>query len=469
MSISLRHVPASAHDPRRTTKHPVFASTNPIPGPCPSSQPSGIAPRDTLRYPVVTPIDHTVTVSDHRMTARRGHGIIHPVVERARSLGVAIMAEDTLAQRLAAFAVGLRYEDLPPAVVDKAKACILHCLGVGLAGHGSGAVRAARAAILAEEPRPDRRRHHPRHRRAGNRLRRGLRQQLADARQAPGGRLPHRQPPRRHDRARRPGRRRDPRQQRARPHRRRRRRLRDRSGHDGRLHPAQQRAGLPFQPHLRPVRRRHRRRPPARPQRRAVSPTPSATPPPSRPAPSRAATAPTSWCSRSRRPPGAASSPPTSPSRAPAPRPASLEGPIGFYYAFTGGTEGVEHLADHLGSRWEILDVTLKRYPTSMFNQPPIHTMLALTERHDLRPEQIESVLVEMNDFETTYPSAEVHARQATPALGGHRRDARSSSPPPASIAASRSRPTARPAGPRPSRASTACRPTPPRSASPSA
>ena len=84
----------------------------------------------------------------------------------------------------------------------------------------------------------------------------------------------------------------------------------------------------------------------------------------------------------------------------------SLEGPIGFYYAFTGGTEGIDTSADHLGSRWEIMDVTLKRYPTSMFNQPPIHVMLALTERHDLRPEQIESVLVEMNDFETNYPSA---------------------------------------------------------------
>ena len=59
---------------------------------------------------------------------------------------------DTLARRFARFATGLRYQDLPPAVVDKAKACILHCLGVGLAGHGSAAVRAARAAVLAQEP-----------------------------------------------------------------------------------------------------------------------------------------------------------------------------------------------------------------------------------------------------------------------------------------------------------------------------
>jgi hypothetical protein len=41
-----------------------------------------------------------------------------------------------------------------------------------------------------------------------------------------------------------------------------------------------------------------------------------------------------------------------------------------------------------------------------MFNQPPIYAMLTLTERHDLQPDQIESVLVEMNDFETSYPSA---------------------------------------------------------------
>src|ERR671932_543394 len=59
---------------------------------------------------------------------------------------------DTLARRLARFASGLRFEDLPPEVVDKAKACILHCIGVGLAGHGSAAVRAARAAVLVAEP-----------------------------------------------------------------------------------------------------------------------------------------------------------------------------------------------------------------------------------------------------------------------------------------------------------------------------
>ena len=84
----------------------------------------------------------------------------------------------------------------------------------------------------------------------------------------------------------------------------------------------------------------------------------------------------------------------------------SLEGTIGFYYSFIGSNEGLEHLADHLGERWEIMEVTLKRYPTSMFNQPPIQMMLDLTLAHDIQPEQIESAHIEMNDFETSYPGA---------------------------------------------------------------
>ncbi len=84
----------------------------------------------------------------------------------------------------------------------------------------------------------------------------------------------------------------------------------------------------------------------------------------------------------------------------------SLEGPIGFYYSFTGSRDGLDVLADHLGKRWEIMNVTLKRYPTSMFNQPPIHCMLELTRKLDLKPGDIEAIEVEMNDFETTYPGA---------------------------------------------------------------
>src|SRR5215213_6795088 len=58
---------------------------------------------------------------------------------------------DTLARRLAGFASGLKYEDLPPQVLDKARACLLHNIGVGLAGHGSGAAHRAKAAVLKDE------------------------------------------------------------------------------------------------------------------------------------------------------------------------------------------------------------------------------------------------------------------------------------------------------------------------------
>lgn len=96
----------------------------------------------------------------------------------------------------------------------------------------------------------------------------------------------------------------------------------------------------------------------------------------------------------------------------------SLDGQIGFYYAFTGETEGLEHLAEHLGQRWEILEVTLKRYPTSMFNQPPIQMMLDLTLKHDIQPGQIDSVRVEMNEFETTYPGKKFAAYGRRGGLG---------------------------------------------------
>lgn len=327
------------------------------------------------------------------------------VMERLGALGETTMS-DTLARRLARFATGLRYEDLPPAVVDKAKACILHCIGVGLAGHGSGAVRAARAAILAEES------HH------GDG---GATLLVSGERATPYGAafvnssLMHAK-------------------------------LQEDAYHTG-SHP-----GVMIVPAALAVAETRRKSgrdliaavvagyeveaamtadfiPRSNEQGFRSSPTYG---------PFGAAIAAgrllglneeqtthaigyaatfaagtfeggdgtdimVLQVSHAARSGLLAAYLAEHGARASA---TSLEGPIGFYYAFTGSTEGVDSLADHLGTRWEIMDVTLKRYPTSMFNQPPIHVMLALTERHDLRPEQIESILVEMNDFETTYPSA---------------------------------------------------------------
>jgi MmgE/PrpD N-terminal domain len=312
---------------------------------------------------------------------------------------------DTLAQKLARFAMGLRYEDLPPQVVDKAKACILHCIGVGLAGHGSGAVKAARATILAEEAS------------ASN----GATILVTGERATPYGAafvnssLMHAK-------------------------------LQEDAYHTG-SHP-----GVMIVPAALAVAETRGRSgkelitavaagyeieaamtadfiPRSNEQGFRSSPTYG---------PFGAAIAASHLLglsagqaahaigyaatfaagtfeggdgtdimvlqvSQAARSGLLAAYLAEQGARASA---ASLEGPIGFYYAFTGGTESVSFLADHLGSRWEIMDVTLKRYPTSMFNQPPIHVMLSLTEQHDLQPDQIASVLVEMNDFETSYPSA---------------------------------------------------------------
>lgn len=312
---------------------------------------------------------------------------------------------ETLAQRLARFATGLRYEDLPPEVLDKAKACILHCLGVGLAGHASRAVRAARAAVLAQEP-------------AGPE---GASILVSGERATPYGAafvnsaLMHAK-------------------------------LQEDAYHTG-SHP-----GVMLIPAALAVA-----------ETRGASGRDLIAAVVAGYEVEAALTA--DFIPRSNEQ-GFRSSPIYGPfgaaiaagsvlglseqqaahaigyaatfaggtfeggdgtdimvlqvSQAPrsgllaaflaeqgaAASATSLEGPIGFYYAFTGDAEGVERLAEHLGRRWEIMDVTLKRYPTSMFNQPPVHTMLALTERHDLRPDAIDSIRVEMNDFETGYPGA---------------------------------------------------------------
>ena len=46
------------------------------------------------------------------------------------------MSARALAVELGEFVAGLRFEALPPAVVDKAKAVINHALTVGMAGFG---------------------------------------------------------------------------------------------------------------------------------------------------------------------------------------------------------------------------------------------------------------------------------------------------------------------------------------------
>src|SRR3989442_9695166 len=52
---------------------------------------------------------------------------------------------------LGEFVARLRFEDLPPAVVDKAKAVVNHAVTVAMTGFGAARTEAARRAVLAHE------------------------------------------------------------------------------------------------------------------------------------------------------------------------------------------------------------------------------------------------------------------------------------------------------------------------------
>jgi 2-methylcitrate dehydratase PrpD len=96
----------------------------------------------------------------------------------------------------------------------------------------------------------------------------------------------------------------------------------------------------------------------------------------------------------------------------------ALEGEGGFYYAFTGSNKGelsytytgppqarLDDIVAELGRRWEVLDVKFKVYPTPGFNQPVVWLASEMVAGHRLVAEEIEHVTLEMNYLETLYPS----------------------------------------------------------------
>jgi 2-methylcitrate dehydratase PrpD len=111
----------------------------------------------------------------------------------------------------------------------------------------------------------------------------------------------------------------------------------------------------------------------------------------------------------------------------------SLDGPGGFYNAFTGNNEGrlsytffgprrigLEPVAADLGERWELLHVIPKMPPTPGFNIPVIELLKDLKREHGFAGSQVESVQVLMNWLETSYPSPEFAvAEPGRPPRGG--------------------------------------------------
>ena len=98
----------------------------------------------------------------------------------------------------------------------------------------------------------------------------------------------------------------------------------------------------------------------------------------------------------------------------------SLEGEAGFYNAFTGNNRGelsyvfqgsnrtdMANVVADLGTRWEVLHVTPKIYQTAGYNCPVIDLMTQIRSRHELSAPDVTQITVDMNWLETLYPSPE--------------------------------------------------------------
>lgn len=79
------------------------------------------------------------------------------------------------------------------------------------------------------------------------------------------------------------------------------------------------------------------------------------------------------------------------------------EGDAGFARAFAGveddGTQPWE-----LGERWRVLDVTYKPFPVCAITQSPVRVAIDLAVEHDLDPSEIRAIRCSLNPADRTYP-----------------------------------------------------------------
>ena len=95
-----------------------------------------------------------------------------------------------------------------------------------------------------------------------------------------------------------------------------------------------------------------------------------------------------------------------------------LEGEAGFYHAYTGNNEGrltysftgdtktsLDKITEGLGEEWLFLETLFRIYSTSGYNLAHINVTASLCEENDIRPEEVVRVETEVNWLETQYPS----------------------------------------------------------------
>ncbi len=96
----------------------------------------------------------------------------------------------------------------------------------------------------------------------------------------------------------------------------------------------------------------------------------------------------------------------------------SIEGDAGFYNAFTGSSKGkltyafkgpmqVDHasVTADLGKEYKLLTAMFRMYPIAGYNQPVIELMAEMKRRHEFHSDDVAEVSVMMNWIETLYPS----------------------------------------------------------------
>ncbi len=87
--------------------------------------------------------------------------------------------------------------------------------------------------------------------------------------------------------------------------------------------------------------------------------------------------------------------------------PDALEGSAGFYYAFMGNRDGTETVGEDLGRTWRSLDVTYKPYAVCAILQAPVMQALAFAREHDLSPNDIRAVRLHLAPAEAAYPGTD--------------------------------------------------------------
>jgi 2-methylcitrate dehydratase PrpD len=95
-----------------------------------------------------------------------------------------------------------------------------------------------------------------------------------------------------------------------------------------------------------------------------------------------------------------------------------LEGEAGFYHSYTGNNRGelryvfsgpkqtrLDAITEGLGERWTFLETLYRIYSTAGYNIAHVDVTAALCEEHDIRAENIDRIEAVVNALETLYPS----------------------------------------------------------------